>query len=194
MILWSYQSGAMPSGIFLSGGPGSPSASLILGGMSNTPEQDSATVTVARMLTTGSLLNFQNSTATLSLDIKDTASGAMHMFTFPVVFNGTANLATHASNVTVTFPGAGPGGQSFTLGGNQYTVTIGPVQPLTWTSLGAHFPNAFMGEIDAHVSVNSGSPAATPEPSSMVLAGMGLFALAGAAWRQRRRTRPQLAV
>ena len=192
MILWSYQSGAMPSHIFLSTGPDSQSSSLLLGGMGNTPEHDSATVTVVRMLTFGNQFNFQNATSTLSLDIKDMASGANHMFTFPVAFNGTANLATHASNVTVTFPGSTS--QSFTLGGNVYTVTIGPVQPLTWTSLGARFPNAFMGEVDAHVSVNSGGPAATPEPSTLTLVGVGLFAVAASGWRRRRRTRAQLAV
>jgi MYXO-CTERM domain-containing protein len=31
------------------------------------------------------------------------------------------------------------------------------------------------------------TPARTPEPSSIVLAGMGLFVLAGYAWRRRRR-------
>ena len=191
MILWSYQSGAVPSHIFLSTGPGSQSSSLLLGGIGNTAEHDSATVTVVRMLTFGNQFNFQNATSTLSLDIKDTASSANHMFTFPVAFNGTANLATHASNVTVTFPGSTS--QSFTLGGNVYTVAIGPVQPLTWTSLGARFPNAFMGEVDAHVSVNSSSPAATPEPSTLTLVGVGLVVV-GSTWRRRRRTRAQLAV
>jgi len=191
MILWSYQSGAAPSNIFLSGGPEAPTSSLLLGGMGNTQEHDSATVTVVRMLTAGNLFNFQNATSSLGLDIKDTASSAMHMFTFPVVFNGTANLGTHASNVTMTFPGGTS--QSFTLGGNLYTVTLGPIHPLTWTSLGGNFPNAFLGEVDAHVTVGPSDAAASPEPSSLILAGMGIAFAAGASWRRRRRRAPQLA-
>jgi hypothetical protein len=193
MILWSYQSGAVPTRIVVSGGPDTPTATLILGGSPTTLEHDSASVTVVRMLTTGSHLNFQNASSTLGLDIKDGASHRDHMFTFPVVFNGTADVPTHASNVALTFPNGMS--QSFVLGNSRYTVTIGPIQPLTWTTIGRNFPgsNAFFGEVDAQVTVSPANTAATPEPSTLALAGIGLLAAAGATWRSRRATRLQAA-
>jgi hypothetical protein len=191
MILWSYQSGAVPTSIVVSGGLHTPTATLILGGSPTTQEHDSATAMVVHMLTTGSHLNFQNASTTLGLDIKDHASHAQHMFAFPAVFNGTADVPTHSSNVTLSFPSGMS--QSFVIGNNRYTVTIGPIQPLAWTAIGANFPgrNAFFGEVDAHVTVSPANTAATPEPSTLALAGMGVLTLAGAAWQARRRARLQ---
>src|SRR5262249_50377438 len=102
MIVWSYQSGANPSNIILSTGQNVPTSSILLGGTPLTQEHDSANVLVVHMLTTGNQFNFDNATSSLGLSIKDGASSAQHMFSFPVAFNGTANLTTHASNVAVT--------------------------------------------------------------------------------------------
>ena len=189
MIRWSYQSGAGPSNLILSTGADVPTSNIILGGSGRTSEHDSINVPVVRLLTNGAHLNFNNASSTLSLTIFDGASHGQHLFLFPVVFNGTADVPSHTAAVALTFPGGAT--QSVVVGGIQYTVTIGPVQPLTWTTLGAHFPGvgAFLGEIDAQVRVSRDGAAASPEPSSLILAAMGLLTAAAAAWRARRGVR-----
>ena len=104
---------------------------------------------------------------------------------FPMLFNGTADPLTEKSNVTVSF--LGPKTQSFVLDGNRYTVTIGTFHPFIWKSFNPAVPGAgeFRASIDAQVDVSPANPAATPEPSCLVLAGMGLLTVAGGAWRKR---------
>jgi hypothetical protein len=203
MIQWSYFSGAEPSNLFVNSGPGTPTSSLLLLGSPRTNEHDSKNVPVIGMLALGTHLDFHNTAGTLNITVSDTAAFRAQTFSFPVVFNGSADAPSHTSNVVMSFTGSTS--QSFTLGGNQYTVSMGPVHQLHWTSasslapraskatIDAVFPgnNTFTGEVDAHVRVGpAGAPAITPEPSGLILAGMGLLTAAGAL-RARRKRLPQ---
>ncbi|HWG45908.1 MAG TPA: PEP-CTERM sorting domain-containing protein [Gemmataceae bacterium] len=93
------------------------------------------------------------------------------------------NFSSSNSNVTSTFTGTTT--YHWTAGnGTLYTVSLtGYTPPGPPTASNA-------GSISAHVTVQgpviSGSP--TPEPSSMVLACLGLTFAGAASWRKRRRT------
>jgi hypothetical protein len=124
------------------------------------------------------------------LVLTDVASGQSSNLTFTGKFNGaisggdpTHNIGGN-SNITTTLD---PQTQSVTLGNNTYTVSL-----TSYTPPGP--PGASNGgSISAHVTVTtSGSGigiAAVPEPSSMVLSGLGLSLAGLAAWRKRRQRR-----
>ena len=69
--------------------------------------------------------------------------------------------------------------QELVLGQNRYTVWPGPYAPPGPLDSGQS------GSLSAQVDVSPADPFATPEPSCLVLAGMGLLTVAGAAWRKR---------
>lgn len=88
-----------------------------------------------------------------------------------------------AANVTNTFTSATT--DFVDLGNYTFTVTIGnytPPGPPSATN---------QGSISAHVTVSSatGGGIDSPEPSTMLLSGLGLTFLGGAAWRKRRQQR-----
>jgi hypothetical protein len=116
----------------------------------------------------------------LALTITDKASNASGTVTFTGVFNGT--LTALSSNITNTF--TGPQVQVLQLGSNSYTITMGnytPPPPPGAVNAGAI--SAY-----AQVAVQSGTqgPPPLPEPSTLVLAGLGLSLAGGAAWRRKR--------
>jgi hypothetical protein len=127
--------------------------------------------------------HFTNSPYSLILDLTDTASHQSGMVTFNGVFNGT--LSTTSANIKNSF--LSPLTQHLDLGGHLYTVTIGP-----YAAPG--IPDATQsGSISAHLSVQpdsstGGTPPppthGAPEPSTWVLATMGLAMLALVAWRR----------
>jgi hypothetical protein len=115
----------------------------------------------------------------LKLTLTDLASHAAGSLTFAGVFDGTISKLT--SDISNTF--TGPTTQTLTLGGNTYTVTIGAYTPPAP-------PNADnLGAIGAHAEV-SVRPAQSPEPSTLVLAGLALAAVAGLIVRGRLAGRP----
>jgi hypothetical protein len=124
---------------------------------------------------------------TLSLTLTDSASGQAGTLTFTGKLSGTFSAAN--SNITNVFNS--PTTQMIVLGGNNYSVTIGPYSPPGPPSAS----NA--GSIAAHVDVVAGTGGGgtggggggiqdVPEPSTMLLAGLGLSLVGGVAWRKRR--------
>jgi hypothetical protein len=122
---------------------------------------------------------FTNKGYTLFLTLTDKPSGQSTTFTFNGVFNGTISSAS--SNITNTFTNGNI--HTAVLGGNTYTVTIGQFTPPP--PPGAS--NSGSISATAIVSVRNGPPNhGTPEPSSLVLAGLGLTGLGFVSWRKRR--------
>jgi hypothetical protein len=119
---------------------------------------------------------------TLSLTLTDSASGAASTMTFTGKLSGTFSSAN--ANIINTF--TSPTTETVVLGGNTYNVTVGPYSPPGPPTAS----NA--GSISAHVAVVPGDNGGgggiqdVPEPSTMLLAGLGLSFLGGAAWRKRR--------
>jgi hypothetical protein len=120
----------------------------------------------------------------LNLVLNDLASGASGSLTFRGNLSGSISL--DQVNLTNTF--LGPTTQTLTLGRNQYIVTVGPFVspgPLTRNSFYVGTPTYF-SEPDGSISVNV--HVVTPEPSSLMLACLGLpsLSLARCFRRQRR--------
>jgi hypothetical protein len=112
----------------------------------------------------------------LDLTLTDSASHASGTLTFAGEFNGSLSATT--AKLLLTFhPTAG---DSLTLGRNVYTVG-----PDLYTSPGPP-SSATGGSLGVHVSVQP-----VPEPSGLVLAGVGVPLLAAGAWQGRCRARGQ---
>jgi hypothetical protein len=112
----------------------------------------------------------------VSLTITDSASHASATLTFTGTFGGT--LSSLSSNITNAFTGSTT--QSVTLGSNTYVVTANSYVPPS-------VPNALnTGAIGAHVNIRSGG---VPEPSSLLLCGLGAAGWALTGYRRRRARR-----
>jgi hypothetical protein len=122
-----------------------------------------------------------NASYALSLHLTDTASGESGDLTFSGTLKGT--LTATASTLVNKF------GHPFTkhlkLGGHQYFVTIDPGQ-LNLPAPGAGSPAQVNGLVTIRGNPNPPPGQQTPEPSALVLAGVGLCS-AGLAWRRLRR-------
>jgi hypothetical protein len=119
---------------------------------------------------------FTNKTYSLFLTLTDSASHQSATLTFTGKFNGSISSAS--ANVTNTALGATT--QSTVLGGNSYTVTINSYVP-------PPPPGASnTGSIGATALVTVGEVTKTPEPSTMVMAGLGLSFIGLVGWRKRR--------
>jgi hypothetical protein len=121
-----------------------------------------------------------------TLTLTDVASGASASMTFTGKFNGTISggdpLHNIGGNANITMDILShPETQSATLGGNTYTVSL-----TSFTPPGP--PGATNGgSIAAHVTVTAGvTIASVPEPSALLLSGLGL-SLTGLVARRRRR-------
>jgi hypothetical protein len=121
---------------------------------------------------------FTNRPYALTMTLTDAASRASGALPFAGVFNGT--LGATSAHLTTTF--TSPASRRLTLGGNVYTVTLGPYKA-PGPPLGGDG-----GMIGAHVDVRPGGtgttdPTHAPEPSGLTLAGLAL--LGAASWRCR---------
>jgi hypothetical protein len=179
--MWSYSWSPQSSTIDATTGPGSihlASESLV--------QASGGTNVLATSLTTSASgpSTFSSAAYSLTMTLTDAASGKSGTLTFSGAFDGT--LSPTSAKISNTFTGLQT--QQLILGSNQYTVTIGPYLPPG--PPGATLP----GGIGASVSVanlgNGGVDGGkAPEPSSLLLAGLGGAALMALRFR-RRRTNP----
>jgi hypothetical protein len=124
-----------------------------------------------------------NGAYSVSMTVTDAASGQSATLTFTGKLGGSFSSVN--SNVTNSF--TGQTSDTVTLGGNNYTVTMGgytPPGPPTANNAGS---------ISAHVAVAPASGTGhgagnAPEPSTLVLSCLGLTFAGAASWRKRRRS------
>jgi hypothetical protein len=118
---------------------------------------------------------------TLTLVLGTSANGSL--MTGSLTFDGhlTGPFSSESSYIKNVF---GPNAtQSLTLGAYTFTVTLNAYTP-------PGPPNQLnSGSMSAHVTISELSPAGVPEPSTMLLSGLGFTFLGGAAWRKRRQAR-----
>jgi hypothetical protein len=108
---------------------------------------------------------FTNKAYALTLNLTDSASGQSGAAVFTGVFNGT--LTATSANITNTF--TSPTTAYLDLGDNQYTVTLTAYTPPGPTG------SVNAGAIGAHAVVTVAHIVeATPEPTALLLAGIGI--------------------
>jgi hypothetical protein len=131
----------------------------------------SATTAAPDVLTAGGAYAIK-----LQISLNDNGTPFSATLTFNGKLNGT--LSAESTNLFNTF---GPDKkQSTTLGSYKFDVEL-----IAYTPPGPPDQNN-AGSIAAHVTLSSIQPAEVPEPSTMLLSGLGLSFLGGAAWRKRR--------
>jgi hypothetical protein len=131
-----------------------------------------------------------NGAYSFALVLTDKASGQTAQLTFTGKLSGTfsagnSNVSNQFTGQTVMVNGVPVVGQTVTLGAFNYTVTF----PSNYYSPPGPPLASNAGSISAHVSITPASihPATTPEPSTLVLSGLGLGLMGVAGWRKRRR-------
>lgn len=180
-IEWSYNWDRNPVSVLSDSGNGSVA-------FTNEPLKNAtgSSDTVATNLKANSLANANapdrlNNTGaySLTLTLTDKVSGQTGSLTFSGKLGGT--FSKDSANVTNQFTGALS--QSLFLGANNYTVTVGPYSPPGPPSA------SNFGSIAAHVDVSTISIQKVPEPSTLLLAVLGLSGAGAASWRKRRSAR-----
>jgi hypothetical protein len=178
LIQWSYNWSRSPAQVYADS-PGTGYISLTEEGLKSAAGNSYLVATNLQAHSTATVDNpdvFTNKTYTLSLYLQDAASGKSATVSFTGEFNGT--LTAESTNITNTFVGATT--QSLVLGTNQYTVTIGP-----FSAPGP--PGAVnSGSIAARAEVKVSPLISSPEPSSCLLALLGVGGGAAAFVRRRR--------
>ena len=162
------------------------------GSASATPGSTTPTFVPGATLTTTSsattVPDTFSSPFSMKLHLTDSASSMSGDLTFAGTLAGTLTRTTSQLNATLSSPFT----QTLTLGGNVYAVTIDPTV-VNLPVPGATSPAA----IDARVTVASSGTVTpppthnTPEPSGLLLAGLGLPLLAAARrWRRAKAAAP----
>jgi hypothetical protein len=151
-----------------------------------------STITAAAVSTlsdapASNLDTFTGEKYSLTLTLTDTASGKSGVLTFTGKLFGT--LGSGSANITSTFDS--PTTQTLVLGNDTFKVTIGPFVPPgppAATQSGAIsatvVPSAGSGALTPPSTPTPPPPAQAPEPTSLMLAGLGV---AGVLTARRRR-------
>ncbi len=121
--------------------------------------------------------SFTHKDYTLTLFLLDVQSGKSGTMAFTGFLDGSVSSASSEFENTFTNPTT----QTLDLGGHQYKVTINSFTP-------PGPPDAAnSGAISAHATVRVSDIQKSPEPSTLLLAGLGSFSLMGyRVWRRRR--------
>jgi hypothetical protein len=193
---WTYTTIATPLAV----APDSPGGGLVLTSQSIPSAVTAGTSGIVATTVLGTVSSgtdtYTSAPYNVAITINDVASGQSHTFSFNGAFSGTFS-ATTGSNITNTlqdpvtlaFSPTATVAESFTIGGNLYTVSLDP--HVIVGNLGS-FPASIGGTVTVNGSSTSTGPvSSTPEPSTMVLSIMGLSALSLTALR--RRLHPQAA-
>lgn len=127
---------------------------------------------------------FFNSTVTLTLQLFDnsgtTPVSTSQPFTVDVGGSLTHGDGADVSNITIT--PVSPATATLPLNGNDYFVTFfTPVPP----GAPGVIPGSIGGRIDVKLGQGGGPVNDAPEPSTMLLAGLGMLGLGARAWRKR---------
>jgi hypothetical protein len=174
-IGWSYSWTRSPSVVSADGnGTGKIFLTPTSGHAMGTSDIGAVSITTASSATATNPDTFTNKSYSLTVNLTDDASHATGSLTFAGSLNGTVSATS--TNLTTTF--GSPLVQSMVLGMNSYTVSLN-LPP---------GPSSTLGGIGAHVVVGPTQVKNTPEPTSLVLAGLGAPALALGVWWKRRRT------
>lgn len=137
--------------------------------------------------------NFTDAPYSLRLFIRDPDNGKSGYLTFTGLLNGT--LSDQGAKITNKFVGQTT--KTLLLGLDEFTVKIGPYAPPGGPGKG------HAGQIDATISEHSleltvppmlgsappGGPLDAPEPSTLLLAGIGSAFVGMIGWNRRRRER-----
>jgi hypothetical protein len=179
-INWTYSWTRSPNVVTADGsGTGKIFLTPVSGSALGTSDIGAVTISTSSSASAGNPDTFTAKGYGLTVNLTDVASHATGSLTFTGNLNGT--LSANSSNLTTTFNS--PLVQTIVLGNNSYTVSLN-VPP---------GPSSTLGGIGAHVVVGPTKVNNTPEPSSLILAGLGTPLLLRAAWRRRQR-RPETTV
>ena len=131
-----------------------------------------------------------NGAYSFALVLTDKASGQSAQLTFTGKLGGTfsagnSNVTNQFTGQTVMVNGQPVVGQTVTLGKYNYTITF----PSNYYSPPGPPLASNAGSISAHVSITPAVPVvgSVPEPSTLVLSGLGLALTGLAGWRKKRR-------
>jgi hypothetical protein len=125
---------------------------------------------------------FKSAPFTLSLTLTD-LTGGKNVNSTPLLFHGTVSgdLSKDWSSLVSTL-NASDVSQKVTVNGHTYNVTV-PLPSTLISVPGSLVPGSFLGQVQVSVSNSS-----SPEPSALVLSGLGVVGLGVGCWLKRRRS------